>query len=59
MAERIFDKHKPLLMQIYNDITMNLHSYDLVDSKANTSVRVMYLVRVCQSRYTEHQNLRH
>ena len=38
MAERIFDKQKPLLMKIYNDITVKPYTYVLVDNKANTAV---------------------
>ena len=38
MAERLFDKQKPFVMQIYNDITVKPYSYVLVDSKADTSV---------------------
>ena len=39
MAERIFDKQKSLFMSIYNDVTIKLYSYVLVDNKADTSVR--------------------
>ena len=38
MAERIFDKTKPLFMQIYNEITVKPYSYVLVDNKADTAV---------------------
>ena len=38
MAERIFDKTKPLFMQIYNEITVKPYSYVLVDKKADTAV---------------------
>ena len=38
MTEGIFDKKKPLFMQIYNDITAKPHSYVLVASKADTSM---------------------
>ena len=38
MAERIFDKQKPLFMQIYNDITVKLCLYVLINNKADTSM---------------------
>ena len=38
MAERMFDKQKPVFMQIYNDMTVKPYSYVLVDNKADTSV---------------------
>ena len=38
MAERIFDKQKPLSMKIYNEITVKPCSYVLVDNKAHTAV---------------------
>ena len=63
MAHRIFDKQKPLFMQIYNDITVKPYSYVLVDNKADTSMHRQVISDVfgsCVSfAYPEHQNLRH
>ena len=39
MADRIFDKNKPALMEIYNDITSKAYSYVVVDNKADTPAR--------------------
>ena len=44
IAERIFDKQKPLFMQIYNDITVKLYSYVLVDNKADTAVQKQWCI---------------
>ena len=38
VAERIFDKQKPLFMEIYNEITVKPYSYVLIDNKADTAV---------------------
>ena len=38
MAETIFDKQKPLFMEIYNEITVKPFSYVLIDNKADTAV---------------------
>ena len=38
MAVRIFDKQKPLFIQIYKEITVKPYSYVLVDNKADTAV---------------------
>ena len=38
MAERIFDKQKPLFMEIYNEITVKPYSYVLIDNKADAAV---------------------
>ena len=38
MAERIFDKQKPLFIEIYNEITVKPYSYVLIDNKADTAV---------------------
>ena len=38
IAERIFDKQKPLFMEIYNEITVKPYSYVLIDNKADTAV---------------------
>ena len=38
MAERIFDKQKPLFMEIYNEITVKPYSYVLIANKADTAV---------------------
>ena len=38
MAERIFDKQKPLFMEIYHAITVKPYSYVLIDNKADTAV---------------------
>ena len=38
LAEKIFDKQKPLFMKIYNEITVKPYSYVLVDNKADTAV---------------------
>ena len=38
MAERIFDKQKPLFMEIYNEITVKPNSYVLIDNKVDTAV---------------------
>ena len=59
MAERMFDKQKPLFMQIYNDVTVKPYSYILDDNKADTSVHRQTISDVFHSRYPEHQNLRH
>ena len=37
MAERIFDK--PLFVEIYNEITVKLYSYVLIDNKADTAIQ--------------------
>ena len=39
MADRIFDKNKPVFMEIYNDITSKAYSYVVVDNKADTPAR--------------------
>ena len=38
MAERIFDKQKPLFMEIYNEITAKPISYVLIDNTADSTV---------------------
>ena len=37
MTERIFDKQKSLLMEIYNEITAKPYSYVLIDKTADTA----------------------
>ena len=63
MAERIFDKQKPLFMEIYNEITVKPYSYILIDNKADTAVRerlsVVYLAPVFHTHYPAHHNLKH
>ena len=39
MADRIFDKSKPVFMEIYNNITCKPYSYVVVDNKAETQAR--------------------
>ena len=39
MTDRIFNKHKPAFMEIYNDITSKSYSYVVVDNNAETPAR--------------------
>ena len=38
MAERMFDKQKPLFMENHNEITVKPYSYILIDNKADAAV---------------------
>ena len=40
MADRIFDKNKPALMEIYNNITSKPYSSVMVDNKADTQSKL-------------------
>ena len=39
MADRIFDKSKPVVMEIYNNITSKPYFFVVVDNKADTPAR--------------------
>ena len=56
MAERIFDKQKPLFLEIYSEITVKPYSYGLIDNKADTAVhrQIIRDWHLCVIRITQH-----